>query len=118
MTSSTNMAPITIGGHTCWNSLSRGTGSSYAMMLARKGLISDARRRELVSLFGGGVAAMPDDYFVGSRLGGPRPKPIELGRDPTASKRALGKVPQPAPQLYRIWGLFPLIQIVNSEALY
>jgi|SRR6516164_7108442 len=39
---------------------------------------------------------------------GPGPRPIELGRDPTASERALGKVPQPAPQLYRIWGLFPL----------
>src|SRR6516162_4004283 len=25
-----------------------------------------------------------------------------------ASERALGKVPQPAPRLYRIWGLFPL----------
>ena len=50
----------------------------------------------------------PGDYFVGPQLGGPRPRPIELGRDPTASERALGKVPQPAPQLYKIWGLFPL----------
>jgi hypothetical protein len=63
----------------------------------------DMKRPELVALFGGGAAAMP-----GSQLGGPRPRPIELGRDPTASERELGKVPQPAPQLYRIWGLFPL----------
>ena len=33
-----------------------------------------------------------------SGLGGPRPRPIELGRDPTASERELGTVPQPAPQ--------------------
>ena len=58
--------------------------------------------------FGGGAGQCPGDYFVGPQLGGPRPRPIEMGRDPTASERALGKVPQPAPQLYRIWGLFPL----------
>jgi hypothetical protein len=64
------------------------------------------RRREFVSAAGRGNA--PGDYFVGPQLGGPRPRPIEMGRDPTASERALGRVPQPAPQLYRIWGLFPL----------
>jgi hypothetical protein len=39
---------------------------------------------------------------------GPAQARPEVGRDPTASERALGKVPQPAPQLYRILGLFPL----------
>ena len=81
-------------------------------MLAREGPIFDARRREFVTPFGGGPAAMPGGYFVGPQLGGPRPRPIELGRDPTASERALGKVPQPAPQLYRIWDLWlPRTQI-------
>jgi hypothetical protein len=46
-----------------------------------------------------------------------RPRPIELVRDPTASGRALGKVPQPAPQLYRIWDLFPLNSDCDSEGL-
>jgi hypothetical protein len=57
MTSSTNMAPITIGGHTRWNSLSRGTGSSCADDAGTEGPIFDVRRRELVTLFGGGLAA-------------------------------------------------------------
>ena len=48
-------------------------------------------------------------------VGRARPRPIELGRDPTASERALGKVPQPAPQLYRIWDLFPLNSAVTAE---
>ena len=73
MTSTTNMAPITIGGHTRWNSLSRGTGSPCADDAGTEGSMFDVRRRELVTLFGGGVAAMPDDYFVGSQLGGLRP---------------------------------------------
>jgi hypothetical protein len=75
MTSSTNMAPITIGGHTRWNSLSRGTGSSCADDAGTEGPIFDVRRRELVTLFGGGLEA---------------PWPIELDRDPTVSERALG----------------------------
>jgi hypothetical protein len=90
MTSSTNMAPITIGGHTRWNSLSRGTGSSCTDDAGTEGPIFDVRRRELVTLFGGGLAAMPDDYFIGPQLGRPRPWPIELDRDPTVSERALG----------------------------
>jgi len=90
MTSSTNMAPITIGGHTRWNSLSRGTGSSCADDAGTEGPIFDVRRRELVTLLGGGLAAMPDDYFIGPQLGRPRPWPIELDRDPTVSERALG----------------------------
>jgi hypothetical protein len=49
---------------------------------------------------------------------GPGPGQIELGRDPTASERALGKVPQPASQLYRIWDLFPLNSDCDSEGLY
>src|SRR5262245_7732498 len=89
MTSSTNMAPITIGGHTRWNS-SRGTGSSCADDAGTEGPIFDVRRRELVTLLGGGLAAMPDDYFIGPHLGRPRPWPIELDRDPTVSERALG----------------------------
>jgi len=88
MTSSTNMAPITIGGHTRWNSLSRGTDSSCADDAGTEGPIFDVRRRELVTLFGGGLVAMPDDYFIGPQLGGPRP--LELDRDPTVSERALG----------------------------
>jgi hypothetical protein len=72
------------------------------------GLGCDMKRPELVALFGGGAAAMPGRLLRRTAVGGPRPRPIELGRDPTASERALGKVPQPAPQLYRIWGLFPL----------
>src|SRR5262249_39098877 len=84
MTSSTNMAPIAIGGHTRWNSLSRGTGSSCADDAGTEGPIFDVRRRELVTLAGG----VPDDYFIGPQLGGPRP--LELDRDPTVSEPALG----------------------------
>jgi hypothetical protein len=74
------------------------------------------KRPALVTLFGGGAAGQsPGDYFVGPQLGGPRLTPIELGRDPTASERALGKVPQPAPQLYRIQDLFPLNSDCDSE---
>jgi len=43
------------------------------MMLARKGRFSMCDGASWSTLFGGGVAAMPDDYFVGSQLGGPRP---------------------------------------------
>ena len=78
----------------------------YVPVCWRLSLGCDMKRPELGALFGG--RQCPGDYFLGPQLGGPRPRPIELGRDPTASERALGKVPQPAPQLYRIWGLFPL----------
>jgi len=74
------------------------------MMLAREGPIFDARRREFVTPFGGGPAAMPGGYFVGPQLGGPRPRPIELGRDPTASERAFG----PAARSSAVQNLGPL----------
>jgi len=73
-------------------------------MLAREGPIFDARRREFVTPFGGGPAAMPGGYFVGPQLGGPRPRPIELGRDPTASERAFG----PAARSSAVQNLGPL----------
>jgi hypothetical protein len=108
MTSSTNMAPISIGGHTRWNSLSRGTGSSCADDAGTEGPIFDVRRRELVTLFGGGLAAMPDDYFIGPQLGRPRPWPIELDRDPTVSERALIRSRNPLLSCTEVGAFSPL----------
>ena len=79
-------------------------GLQHGILIAAR--LFARRRREFVSA--PGRRKCHGDYFVEPQLGRAQPRPTEMGRDPTASERALGKVPQPAPQLYRIWGLFPL----------
>ena len=60
------------------------------MMLARKGRFSMCDGASWSPCSAAGWRRCRNDYFIGPQLGGPRPWPIELDRDPTVSERALG----------------------------